>query len=256
MLKVLGAAMLLVLLAGCAGSSGSGGSTTEGGSVSFAPTAASGGAAPEGGSENAGARVPTRLLTEVAAERTPGSQSYRIGPLDLLDITVFKVGDLTKVVQVGENGRIDFPLVGEVQAAGRTPNELGRDLARKLGENYLRNPQVSVLVKEYNSQKITVDGVVRQPGVFPMQGGMNLVQAIAMARGIDTSLSDGTIIIFRNVNGRQAVARFNMRDVREGAVDNPQLVAGDVVMVPSSDAKEALKNILSVVPVVNAFAWI
>lgn len=248
--------MLLVLLAGCAGSSGSGGSSTEGGSVSFAPTAASGGAAPEGGSENAGARVPTRLLTEVAAERTPGSQSYRIGPLDLLDITVFKVGDLTKVVQVGENGRIDFPLVGEVQAAGRTPNELGRDLARKLGENYLRNPQVSVLVKEYNSQKITVDGVVRQPGVFPMQGGMNLVQAIAMARGIDTSLSDGTIIIFRNVNGRQAVARFNMRDVREGAVDNPQLVAGDVVMVPSSDAKEALKNILSVVPVVNAFAWI
>lgn len=254
--------MLLVLLAGCAGSSGSGGSTNDGsGSVNFAPTAASAAAAAAsdasaGGSETAGARVPTRLLNETVAERTPGSQSYRIGPLDLLDITVFKVGDLTKVVQVGENGRIDFPLVGEVQAAGRTPNELGRDLARKLGENYLRNPQVSVLVKEYNSQKVTVDGVVRQPGVFPLQGGMNLVQAIAMARGIDTSLSDGTIIIFRTVDGRQAAARFNMRDVREGTVDNPQLVAGDVVMVPSSDAKEAFKSILSVVPVVNAFAWI
>ncbi|WP_245454288.1 polysaccharide biosynthesis/export family protein [Aquabacter cavernae] len=255
--------MLLVLLAGCAGSSGSGGSTNDGsGSVNFAPTAASTAAAAAasdasaGGSEAAGARVPTRLLNEAVAERTPGSQSYRIGPLDLLDITVFKVGDLTKVVQVGENGRIDFPLVGEVQAAGRTPNELGRDLARKLGENYLRNPQVSVLVKEYNSQKVTVDGVVRQPGVFPLQGGMNLVQAIAMARGIDTSLSDGTIIIFRTVEGRQAAARFNMRDVREGTVDNPQLVAGDVIMVPSSDAKEAFKSILSVVPVVNAFAWI
>ncbi|MEW6255310.1 MAG: polysaccharide biosynthesis/export family protein [Pseudomonadota bacterium] len=252
MLKVLGAAVMLVLLAGCAGSSDSSGTITNAdgsSSVNFAPTQAS------AGSEAVGERVPTRLLNEVAAERTPGSQSYRIGPLDLLDVTVFKVPDLTKTIQVGDNGKIDFPLVGEIQAAGRTPNELGRDLARKLGESYLRNPQVSVLVKEYNSQKITVDGVVRQPGVFPMQSGMNLVQAIALARGIDTSLSDGTIIIFRQVEGRQAVARFNMRDVREGRVDNPQLLAGDVVMVPSSDAKEGLKNILSVVPVINAFAW-
>lgn len=243
------------MLAGCAGSSDSTGTVSNAdgsSSVSFAPTQAS--SAPSG--EAVGERVPTKLLSEVAAERTPGSQSYRIGPLDLLDITVFKVPDLTKTIQVGDNGKIDFPLVGEVQAGGRTPNELGKELARKLGENYLRNPQVSVLVKEYNSQKVTVDDVVRQPGVFPMQSGMNLVQAIAMARGIDTSLSDGTIIIFRQVDGRQAVARFNMRDVREGKVDNPQLLAGDVVMVPSSDAKETMKSIMSVVPVINAFAWL
>jgi polysaccharide export outer membrane protein len=100
----------------------------------------------------------------MTAVTDPSSSAYKIGPLDVLDISVFKVAELSKSVQVADGGTINLPLVGEVPAAGKTAQEVETDLTAKLGAKYLQSPQVTVFVKEYNSQRVTVDGAVKKPG--------------------------------------------------------------------------------------------
>jgi polysaccharide biosynthesis/export protein len=207
--------------------------------------------------EYAGAPVrqsksPASEIRAATAAGTPGSEGYRVGPLDVLDITVFKLTDLSKTVQVSESGRFGFPLIGEVQGSGRTVSEIEKDLASRLGEEYLRNPQVTVLVKEYNSHRITVEGAVKKAGVFPMQGPMSLMQAVATAGGLEES-SDGSLLVFRRVDGRSAVARFNLDDLRNQQAEDPTLQAGDIVMVPSSGLKQGLQYFLRAAPLLNAF---
>jgi polysaccharide biosynthesis/export protein len=208
---------------------------------------------PESPSVAAGqSRSPASEFRAATAAGTPGSEGYRVGPLDVLEITVFKLTDLNKTVQVSESGRFGFPLIGEVQGSGRTVSEIEKDLEARLGVDYLRNPQVTVLVKEYNSHRITVEGAVKKAGVFPMQGPMSLLQAVASAGGLD-ELSDGSILVFRRVDGRSAVARFSMNDLRNQRAEDPTLQAGDIVMVPSSDLKQALQYFMRAAPLLNAF---
>lgn len=258
-----------VCLAGCVASSGDNPSP----SASAASSADSADATPAARSSAAAARpvaTPAAASTPVAAQpaslpageaaavsaltavSTPGSDGYRVGPLDVLNITVFKVEDLTKTVQVSESGSFAFPLVGDIQAAGRTVSEIEKDLAAKLGSNYLRNPQVTVLVKEYNSHRITVDGAVNKPGVFPMQGPMSLLQSIAMAGGMQ-EVAEGTILVFRRVDGKTAVAKFSVADLRSQKASDPDLQAGDIVTIPSSDLKIGMRYIFQSVPLFNAF---
>ena len=99
-------------------------------------------------------RAISQVSDKYASSATPGNSAYKIGPLDVLDISVFQLPDLTKTVQVADDGSINFPLVREVWAAGKTAHGLERDLTQKLGGKYLRNPQVTVLVREYNSQRV------------------------------------------------------------------------------------------------------
>src|SRR5687768_12757963 len=117
--------------------------------------------------------------------------SYAIGPLDVLEITVFKVPDLSKTVEVSDTGSINLPLVGEVPAAGRTAQQLERDLTVRLGGKYLQNPQVTVYVKDHKSQRVTIQGAVKAPGMFPLSGRTTLLQGIALAGGRD-KVSDST----------------------------------------------------------------
>jgi protein involved in polysaccharide export with SLBB domain len=81
-----------------------------------------------------------------------GNEAYKIGPLDVLDVTVFKVPDLSKTVQVDRNGTITYPLIGEIPAAGKTARELARDLAQRLNAKYLRSPQITITIKQYNNK--------------------------------------------------------------------------------------------------------
>src|SRR5439155_22085147 len=133
----------------------------------------------------------------------------KIGPLDVLDVQVFQVPDLTRSVQVADTGTIHYPLVGDVQAAGKTAHQMEADLAKKLGATYLQSPQVTVFVKEYNSQRITVDGSVRRTGVFPLKGRTTLVQALADAGDINNDIASGDIVIFRTIDSKRSAARFD-----------------------------------------------
>jgi len=182
----------------------------------------------------------------------PGNSAYKIGPLDVLDISVFKVPDLSRSVQVSDVGTVNLPLVGEIAAAGKTAREIERDLTAKLGAKYLQSPQVTVYVKEYNSQRVTIDGAVKKPGVYPIRGKTTLLQSIAMAEGLDAN-SDSTVVVFRTAEGKRSAARFNMDEIRAGTATDPQLQQGDVIVVGSSAAKTAFNNVLKALPIAALF---
>src|SRR5690606_32406111 len=109
---------------------------------------------------------------------------YRIGAQDLLEVSVFGVKDLKQEVRVNSNGQISLPLIGGVMAGGKTIPELEQHIATKLQDGYLQNPQVSVFVKEFTSQQVTVSGTVKKPGIYPLTGKTSLLQALAMAEGL------------------------------------------------------------------------
>jgi polysaccharide export outer membrane protein len=166
---------------------------------------------------------------------------------------VFKVPELSRSVQVADTGTINLPLVGEVPAAGMTAQEVERSLARKLGAKFLQNPQVTVYVREYQSQRVTVEGAVRSQGVFPLKGRTTLMQIIAMAGGLDTK-SDSTVVVVRIRDETRTGARFDLDDIKSGKAADPVLEAGDMVMVGTSKIKESLDNVLKVLPLAGLFA--
>jgi polysaccharide export outer membrane protein len=212
-------------------------------------------AAPASGSagvQNAlGTSAQEAAVRKVALSATsmsdPSSKAYKVGPLDVLDVTVFKVPELSKSVQVSEAGTISFPLVGEVAAGGKTAREIEQSLTKLLASKYLQNPQVTVFVKEYNSQRVTIEGAVKKPGVLPMAGGLSLLQAIAQAQGLDT-VAETTVVIFRVTNGKRTAAKYDISSIREGKSDDPQLQAGDVIIVPTSDVKEGINTVVKFLP--------
>jgi polysaccharide export outer membrane protein len=179
--------------------------------------------------------------------------AYKIGAQDILDVSVFKVPELSKSVQVADIGTINLPLVGEVPVSGKTAQEVERDLTSRLGAKYLQNPQVTVYVKEHNSQSMTVEGAVKKPGVYPIKGKTSLLQSLALAGGLEPS-SDSTVLVFRYADGNRTAARFEVDSIRSGQAEDPVLQGGDVVVVGTSAIKETFNNVLKVLPAVGAFA--
>lgn len=178
---------------------------------------------------------------------------YRIGPLDLVEIAVFQVDQLNKTVQVNASGMIALPLIGNVQAAGKSVSELEAEIAAKLGATYLQSPQVSVFIKEANSQKVTVDGAVKEPGMKPLSGQTTLLQTIAMSGGLDKGAKANDIVVFRTANGQRTAAKFNLAAIRKGKAQDPLLYGGDVVVVGSSAIRTALGDASQSIPVFSLF---
>ena len=162
-------------------------------------------------------------------------------------MTVFQAPELSKTIQVSEAGTINFPLIGELDAAGKTARDIEQELRKKLGTKYLQNPQVSVFVKDFFSQRITLEGAVKKPGVYPMAGGMSLLQAIAQAQGFEDNASK-EVVLFRQANGKRLAARYDVSSIRDGDAEDPQLEAGDVIIAPTSAIREGMGYILKALP--------
>ena len=185
-----------------------------------------------------------------------GATDYRIGAQDLLDISVFGVQDLDKEVRVNSNGQISLPLVGAVMAGGKTIPELEGELAKKYSAGYLQNPQVSVFIKEYASQRVTLEGAVSKPGIYPITGKTTLLQAIALAGGLDNNLADlGGIILMRQVSGKRMAAVYDLRAVRRGTVEDPPLYGDDIIVVETSGSKSAYRRFIESMPILGIFRW-
>jgi polysaccharide export outer membrane protein len=183
------------------------------------------------------------------AQSTPGASGYKIGPLDVLEISVFKVPELTQSVQVADNGLINLPLVGDILATGKTPSALEAELRKKLDGNYIKNPSVRVFVKEYNSARVTVDGAVKNPGVWPLKGSPTLLAAISLAGGLDRDTASSEVTIFRaNPDGTRSAARVDLAAIRSGAVVDPTVAAGDVIVVEDSTMKSAYNTFKMILP--------
>lgn len=186
-----------------------------------------------------------------------GASDYRIGAQDLLNISVFGVEELNKDVRVNSNGQVSLPLVGTVMAGGRTIPELESDLAKKYAAGYLQNPQVTVFVKEFTSQRITLEGAVAKPGIYPLTGRTTLLQAIALGGGVDDRTADlGGIVLMRQVGGKRQAAVFDLRQVRRGVTEDPQVYGDDIIVVEQSGSKTALRRFIEAVPAFGIFRWL
>jgi|JI6StandDraft_1071083.scaffolds.fasta_scaffold353938_1 polysaccharide export outer membrane protein len=173
-----------------------------------------------------------------------GVSDYRVGPLDLIEISVFQVADLNRVVRVNTTGKISLPLIGAVHAGGKTVSELEIAIAAALSAKFLQDPQVTVFVKEFASQRITVEGAVRQPGIFPITGRTSLLQVIALANGFDTLADERSIIVFRTIEGKKMAALFDIRQIRAGEAEDPQIYGDDIVVVERSGVRSAYKSVV------------
>jgi polysaccharide export outer membrane protein len=181
---------------------------------------------------------PPDSVTQIRA-----GADYRIGPQDMLDINVSQVEDLSKSYQVDMGGKLLLPLVGQIQAAGRTPAELSTDIAAALRKHYMKDPQVVVQVKDAQSQKVTVDGAVGQPGVYPLTGPTTLMQAVSLAKGADPKLANPhRVAIFRTINGERRSAFYDLTDIRSGRQPDPPVYGSDIVVVDTSGAKNFVQN--------------
>jgi len=173
---------------------------------------------------------------------------YRIGPMDTLEISVFQVAYLDHPVQVAADGHVGLPLIGDVPAAGKTPSELGADIARRLGERYLQSPQVTVSVKDAVSQRFAVEGSVSKPGMFDVVGGMTLLRAVALAEGADQYANLHHVAVFRIVDQKPVSATYDLAAIYNGKAADPRIYAGDVVVVGGSAIKEFLRDIGPISP--------
>ena len=207
-----------------------------------------------GGVRNATADGLPAPDTTAASGAYQGATDYRVGPQDLLSISVFGVQELTKDVRVNSNGQISLPLIGGVMAGGRTIPELEAELATKYSAGYLQKPQVSVFVKEFTSQRVTLEGAIAKPGIYPITGKTTLLQAIALAGGIDDKTADlGGIVLMRQVNGKRMAAAYDLRQVRKGVVDDPLVYGDDIIVIEQSASKTALRRFIESLPVMGIF---
>ena len=196
-----------------------------------------------------GTSLPSPDRGDLLSETRP----YLIGPFDRLTIDVFGVEELSaREVQTDASGRISFPLAGIVEAAGRTPAEIEDEIEGRLSARYIRDPQVTVNLKETVSQVITVDGQVREPGLYPVIGKMTLMRAVATAKGASEFAKLQDVVIFRTVKGQDFAAVYNLEAIRRGNYEDPEVFANDVVVVGDSKARRLFKDALQIAPLLTA----
>lgn len=172
-----------------------------------------------------------------------GTPAYRIVPQDVLDIVVLQVPELSKSVTVDNLGNVALPFLGELPVANKTTQEVSQDLTRALGERFMKDPQVTVRVAEAQGRKVTVDGAVTAPGSYALAGPTSLLQVVALAKGPDPRLAnERRVAVFRTVDGVRRRALFDLRAIRMGDSEDPQVYGGDIVVVDASGAKSFLQG--------------
>lgn len=164
------------------------------------------------------------------------SSEYQIGVLDLLEIKVLQDVNLSRSTRVDARGNISMPLIGVVHVAGLSAYEAEQLIAAKLEADYLQNPQVSVFIKEFTSQRVTVQGVVKKAGLYDFQGQATLLQAISMGGGLDEKADERAIKVIRQLPGNKTgTFVYDLLAIRRNNAPNPILKGGDVVVVEEAE---------------------
>tara|TARA_B100001093_G_C26710138_1_gene963060 strand:+ start:406 stop:921 length:516 start_codon:yes stop_codon:yes gene_type:complete len=161
-------------------------------------------------------------------------QSATLGPGDVVEVRVYQEKELSGLFRVGVDGLFSYPLVGELSAIGLTASQLALAITKNLKAGYLREPQVSVFVKEFNSKKVFVLGEVRKPGTFRYEDKMTIVQAVTLAGGLKALAAKDRLILTRLVEGNEKKFVVPFERISQGRVSNVFLQPGDIVFVPES----------------------
>ena len=164
----------------------------------------------------------------------PANSSYVIGDNDVLSINVWNEPDLKQLIPVRPDGKISLPLVGDIEAAGRTPSQLQNDITSKL-HTYINHPDVTVIVQQINSKKFNILGRVMKPGAYPLSSTTTVLDAIAQAGGFqDFAKEKGIVVLRGNPNGGQSRFPFNYKEIIDGKnlEQNIRLKPNDTIIVP------------------------
>ncbi|MDP1826697.1 MAG: polysaccharide biosynthesis/export family protein [Archangium sp.] len=176
---------------------------------------------------NLGDLKPNLLMADAGASNTLAAN-------DLVEVRVYQEPDLSGVYRVDPDGHIDFPLCGRVKVGGVTASGAADAITTCLKNGFVRRPQVSALVKEFNSKKVFVFGEVSKPGSFSYEEGMTIIHAISQAGGLTRSASKNSVNVTRVVDGKEVKFPVKVEDIVIGREKNFQLVPGDIIFVPES----------------------
>lgn len=181
------------------------------------------------------------------------TRQYRLGPGDTVEIRVFRAAEITGDYKLDDQGEIDLPLVGRVAALGSTPEELSNAIRRALGATYYVNPQVGVSIKEALGRRVTIDGSVRSPGIYPVDYQTTLLRAITLASGTTEYANTRRVVVFRTIDGQRQAAAFDLKAIREGRASDPQIYGSDIIVVDGNELRLALRDFLQAVPLLAIF---
>jgi polysaccharide export outer membrane protein len=184
-------------------------------------------------------------------------KDYRVGPNDLIDVEVFELDNLKRTVRVNAAGAISLPLIGQVVIAGMTSQEVEQRIADRYREKYLQNPQVSIFIKEFTTERITIEGAVARPGIFPLTGRMTLLRALAVAGGFGPIANTSQVMLYRE-NDRKVreTLVFDVDQIRAGKSEDPAIKGDDLIVVQRDSTRVLLKDSIfrDVIDSINPFS--
>jgi len=190
--------------------------------------------------------IPVKAMDEIVAQR--------IRPNDKLAISVFGEPELTRDDYVVDgSGYLQVPLIGQIIAAGVSPDELREEISRRLGARFIRDPQVSVTLTERAKARFAVEGSVEDPGVYEADPATTLLAAIAQAGSPSRVAKHNEVMVFRVIDGRRMGARFDIDQIRAGLADDPQIIGGDTIVVGHSGSKSFWRDVRETAPLLNLF---
>jgi len=200
----------------------------------------------------AGQAQPMNALAAFSAE-------YRIGANDLLEIDVYGVNDLKRTVRVNATGMVSLPLIGAISLAGKTAQQAEAAIAEKYAEKYLQDPQISVFIREFTTQRVTIEGAVAKPGIYPLTGQITLLRAMALAGGRGELASLDNVKIYRSEPGGKLESQtYDLDEIRSGAVPDPVVLPEDVIVVQRKPARVLLRDsaVSDFINLLNPFTYL
>lgn len=175
-----------------------------------------------------------RTAREEAVASVPAIPAQTLGPNDVFEVRVVGEQELTGAYRVSSEGAITFPFCGRVGVAGLTATQVSGLLTTCLADGYLKNPQVTVFIKEANSKKVFVLGEVQKPGTFAFEDNMSVIQAITLAGGFTKLAARNSVLVTRTVDGKEQRVKLAVDDIGTGKRENFHLQPGDIVFVAES----------------------
>jgi polysaccharide export outer membrane protein len=184
-------------------------------------------------------------------------ESYVLRPGDTVIVRVFREEGLSPgEIRIAADGSLSLPLIGTMQVAGLTLQQVEAAAESALSQRYLRNADVSITMAQYGSHQVTVEGAVRMPGVYQFSPGARLSSGLALASGFDRVASLDEVVIFRQTSRGMEVAKFDYLAVRQGTMIDPVLVPGDRIVVGLNGLSQAYQDLLRAIPVFALFTQI
>lgn len=182
---------------------------------------------------------------------------YKLAPNDLLEFDIYGVPNMRRDVRINASGVISLPLIGPVPVVGLTGQQAEQLIAARYAEKYLQDPQVSIFVKEFTTQRITIEGAVLKPGIYPVMGQLSLLRALALAGGYAQYAELREIMLYRTTpDGQRVTMSYDLEKVRSGEQMDPEILPDDIVVVKRNTSRTALRDSIfrDIIDTINPFS--